>query len=147
MFKKISILFFTVVCLTFLQTINFAIFSVKPNLALVAIIIVAFFIANIWEVFLLVILSALILKFSPGFSGEILIFSLITFTAIVIRKYLPWHLIINILFLIIVATVFFYIFSAPGLIISIIFLKELVYNIIIGFLIFIVLHHIIGVRL
>lgn len=132
------IILFIVIFLSFVQAIDFSIFGVKPNLALVAIIVVSFFIVNIWEGFLLIAIAALILKFSPGFSVEILIFSLIAAAAIIIKKYLPWRSMINLVFLIIFATLLFYIFSAPSLIISTILLKELAYNIIVGLLIFFV---------
>ncbi|MEE8131541.1 MAG: hypothetical protein V3T98_00620 [Candidatus Paceibacterota bacterium] len=143
---RLFIFILLVSLLVFLQVLDFSIFGVKPNLAMVAIIVAAFFVADIWEGFLLVAIAALILKFSPGFSGEILIFSLITAVAIIVKKYLPWRSIINILFLIITATLLFYVFSAPGLIVSTIFLKEIIYNIIVGFFIFAALNYFISKR-
>ncbi|MEK7555283.1 MAG: hypothetical protein AAB516_00450 [Patescibacteria group bacterium] len=138
MFKKKLILFFIIICFSFLQTVDFSIFGVKPNLALVAVIAAAFFISDIWEGVLLAVIAALILKFSPGFSKEILIFFLIVAAAIIAKKYLPWRSMINLIFLIISATLLFYVFSFPTSIISGIFIQELIYNILIGIFIFIV---------
>lgn len=140
MFKKKLILFFIVICFSFLQTVDFSVFGVKPNFALAAIIVASFFISDIWESLLLAAIAALILKFSPGFNNEILIFFLIVVVAIIIKKYLPWRSTINLIFLIAATTLLFYVFSAPALIISILFLKELLYNIIAGFIIFAVLN-------
>lgn len=136
MFKKNLILFLIIICFSFLQTVDFSIFGVKPNLALVAVIAAAFFISDVWEGIFLTAIAVLILKFSPGFNVEILIFSLIAVASVIVKKYLPWHQIINLLFLIIVSTLLFYVFSAPALIISTLFAKELFYNIITGFIIF-----------
>ncbi len=139
---RIFLLLFLVVIFSFIQTLDFSIFGIKPNLALAAIIVSVFFILNIWEGFLLSAMAALILKFSPGFSKEILIFFLIAVAAIIIKKYLPWQSTINMFFLIIATTLLFYAFSYPSLIISGIFLQELIYNIIITGLTFIIFHRI-----
>jgi len=96
--------------LSFIQSLGFSIFGVKLNLALAAVIAASFFVANLWEGLLLVVLAALILKFAPGFESEILIFSLIGAGAILIKKYLPWHYFFSNLILIILGTFIFYLF-------------------------------------
>ncbi len=126
--------------LSFIQSLGFSIFGVKLNLALAAVIAASFFVANLWEGLLLVVLAALILKFAPGFESEILIFSLIGAGAILIKKYLPWHYFFSNLILIILGTFIFYLFLAANLILTTIFLKELVLNLIAGTLIFALLN-------
>lgn len=122
--------------LSFIQSLGFSISGVKPDLALVGVIAVSFFVSNLWEGFLLVALAALILKFSPGFESEILTLSLIGAGALMIKKYLPWHYFFSNLILITVGTFIFYLFLAANLIPTIIFFKELILNLIAGTLIF-----------
>ena len=132
--------FFTLILLVglliFFQVLGFSVFGVKPNLALATIIAISFFVANIWEGFLLVTLVALILKFTPGFAKEILVFTLLGIGAIFIKNYLPWQNFLSNLFLIAVATFIFYLSLTPKFILSAIFAKELFLNIIAGILVF-----------
>jgi hypothetical protein len=120
----------------FLQSFGFSILGVKPDLALAAVITASFFIENILQGFLLVALAALILKFSPGFEPEIAVLSLIGVVAVIVKKYLPWHYFFGNLILIAGGTLVFYAFLAPNLIISFIFLEELVLNLAAGSIIF-----------
>jgi len=141
---KLFLIVLLVGLLTFLQAFGFSIFGVKPNLALVSIITVSFFIVNSqWSIvngFLLAALAALILKFGPSFEMEILVFSLICLAAIFIKKYLPWRHFISNLVLIIFGTFIFYFFLATKLIPTFIFLEELILNLIIGSLLFTILN-------
>jgi len=84
----------------------------------------------------LVVMAALILKFAPVFENEILIFCLIGAGAILAKKYLPWQYFFGNLILIALGTLIFYVFLMPDLIISSVFVKELVLNLISGALIF-----------
>lgn len=122
--------------LTLLQAFGFSLFNIKPNLALLVIIAASFFLNNFWERFLLVALAVLILKFSPGFTKEILFFFLIGATAVMVKDYLPWNTFLSNLILITLATFIFYLLLAPSLILSNIFIKELFLNLILGSLIF-----------
>ncbi len=137
---KLFFLILLVGLLTLFQVLDFSIFGVKPNLAMVAAIIVSFFIVNSqWLVvrgFLPVVLAALILKFSPGFESEILVFTLIGAGALIVKKYLPYQNFLNSALLIIVATVVFYLVLAHNMILSVIFAKELFLNLVAGVLIF-----------
>jgi len=141
---KIITLILLVGILSFAQAFGFSIFGIKPNLALVSVITASFFIVNgRWSIlkgFLLVALAALILKFSPGFKSEILIFSLIGGSAMFVKKYLPWHHFFSNLILIIFGTFIFYLFLAINLIPTTIFLKELILNLIAGSLLFAILN-------
>lgn len=134
--RKLLVLFLIVGLLSFLQAFGFSIFDIKPNLALTAVITASFFVANFWQGFLLIALAALILKFAPGFEKEILIFSLIGAGAVIIKDRLPWHQFLGNLTLIAFGTLIFYVVLAPNLIFSLIFLKELFFNLVLGTLIF-----------
>ena len=134
--RKLLVLFLIVGLLSFLQAFGFSIFDIKPNLALTAVITASFFVANFWQGFLLIALAGLILKFAPGFEKEILVFSLIGAGAVIIKNRLPWHQFLGNLFLITTGTFIFYVISATNMIFSLIFLKELFFNLIAGSLIF-----------
>ncbi len=134
--RKLLVLFLIVGLLSFLQAFGFSIFDIKPNLALTAVITASFFVANFWQGFLLIASAALILKFAPGFEKEILIFSLIGIGAIIIKNRLPWHYFLDNLILIALGMLVFYVILAPNLIFSVVFLKELFLNLILGILIF-----------
>ncbi len=133
---KLFFLILIVGLLTFWQAFGFSILAIKPNLALVAIIAALFFVDNLWQGIFLVALSALILKFVPSFEKEILIFSLIGVGTVAIKNRLPWHQFLSNIFLVVLGTLIFYLFIAPYLITSVIFLEELVLNLIFGSLIF-----------
>jgi len=133
---KLIFLVLIVILLTFLQSFGFSILGVKPNLALVAIISASFFVKNIWQGFLLVVLASFILKFSPGFESEILFLSLIGIGANITKKYHPWHYFFGNLISVTLGTFIFYIFLGTNLITSFIFLKELALNLASGMIIF-----------
>mgnify|MGYP001561469721 CR=1 FL=1 len=133
---KLIFLVLIVGLLTFLQAFGFSVLGVKPNLALAAIITASFFIANIWQGFLLVALASFILKFSPGFESGILLLSLIGVGANIVKKYHPWHYFFGNLISIALGTFIFYLFLGTNLITSPIFLKELALNLTAGMIIF-----------
>lgn len=129
MLKTVFLALF-IALLTFSQAFGFSVFGIKPNLALIAVIAASFFLSNIWEGFLLVALAALILKFAPGFQTEIFIFSLIGAVIIIAKNYLPWHHFLAGIILIIFGTIAFYCLLAPHLILSFVFIKELIINLV-----------------
>ena len=133
---RFLILILLVGLLTLFQTLGFSIFGVKPNLALTAVVVASFFVVNIREGLVLILSAALLLKFNAVFNLDILIFSLIGTAALIFKKYLIWQPLINCLILIGLATSGFYLFLSPSLIISGIFLQEIIYNIILGIFVF-----------
>lgn len=133
---KFLLLIFVVVFLTYLQAWGFPVLSIKPNLALVSVVVISFFAANLTEGFLLVLVSALILKFAPGFKPEMLEFVLFGFFAVLIGKHLPWHSLLDILLLIGLGTMLSYLFFNRELLLSVVSLKELVLNLAIGIFLF-----------
>lgn len=133
---RLIFLILLVGALSLVQSFGFSVFNVKPNLALSALIAVSFFVENIWQGFLLIALSALILKFSPGFEKGIFVLSLIGCGAVLVKRYHPWRYFFGNLILIVLATCVFYLVLAPNLINSILFLQELIFNVLAGVIIF-----------
>lgn len=125
-----------VAVLTLIQSFGFSVFGVKPNLSLVAVIVVSFFIADAWEGFLSAAIAAFLLKFSPAITRELIVFIAIAVVAILVKNYLPWRRFLNSLILISLATLVFYAFTASQFLYSAMFWKELLFNLLFGSLIF-----------
>ncbi len=136
---RLLILILVIGLLALFQTLGFSIFGVKPNLALTAVVAASFFVVNIWEGLVLILLAALFLKFNAVFNLDILVFCLIGTAALIVKKYLVWQPLINCLILIGLASLGLYLFLSPSLIISGIFLQEIIYNIILGIPVFVLL--------
>ncbi len=133
---KLIFLILLVGALSTVQSFGFSVLGVKPDLALSALIAVSFFVENIWQGFLIIALSALILKFSPGFENGIFVLSLIGCGATLVKKYHPWRYFFGNLILIVLTTSIFYLVLVPNLIFSALFFHELVFNLIAGAIIF-----------
>lgn len=116
--------------LTVVQTTNFSFLGVKPNLALVGLIVSATLINYFWAFFLLTTVISLILKFQPGFDLQILIFLAMSLIVYFLSKRSSWQPFLNINIFVLFLTTIFYLIFSPGLIASSIFLKEMIYNII-----------------
>lgn len=150
---KILILSLLVILSSLLNFASIKIFGVSPNFALAAMIVsitssltvpykaegTFFFARNFWQGFFLVVLSSLILKFSPVISIEILAYAAGGIFIVLFHKYLPWNQLINALVLIFVFTLIFYALFASDMILSWVFVKEIIYNLAAGWLIFTVL--------
>lgn len=126
---------FTILCGLLLlaglvQFLNMTLFGVMPDAALVVLVLSALFVRDIWHELLLVSCASFLFKFSPVANREIFIFFAIGLVMIVIARKLPWHLFVNGIFLILSATMAMYVLIDPQLISSLIFAKELGYNII-----------------
>jgi len=122
--------------LSVIQSYDFSVFGVAPNLALAAIVTSSFFAADFFEGFFLVLLSALVLKFGSGFETGILTFTLIGAMVVVAAKFIPWRYFAGNLITIVIAVLIFYAFLNPGLILSLVFAKELFLDIVVSSLIF-----------
>jgi len=116
--------------LTVVQATNFSFLGVKPNLALVGLIISAILIDYFWAFFLLATMVSLILKFQPGFDLQILIFLAMSLIVYFLSKRSSWQPFLNINIFVLLFTTIFYLLFSPALIVSSIFLKEMIYNII-----------------
>ena len=133
---RLFFLILLVAVLTLVQSFNFSILGVKPNLSLIAVIAASFFIIDIWEGFLLTAISAFLLKFSPVLTRELIVFIGIAFVVVILRNYLPWRRFLNNLILVALATFAFYVFTAGDFLYSVLFWKELFFNLLFGGLIF-----------
>ncbi len=133
---KLSVFAFLTVIFSFVQFFNLSIFGVKPNFAIAIIAAVSFFVSDVWEGVFLVFLSAFILKFSPYLDREILIFSIAGILAAVFSKYLPWRHLVSNIAVTLLYTLIFYLFLFPAGIISLVFLQEVFYNILISSAVF-----------
>lgn len=122
--------------LSLIQSYGFSIFGVVPNLALMAVVAVSFFAANFFEGIFLVLLSALILKFGSGVESGILTFTLIGLAVAIVAKFIPWRYFAGNLIAAIAAILIFYAFLNPGLILSLVFVKELFLDIVASSLLF-----------
>lgn len=133
---RFPLLIFLVIIFSFVQFLDIQIFGVKPDLPLVFIAVLVFFIKNPWEGIFLTSLSAFILKFSPQPSKEILTFLILGILMSIIYKYFPWHSFINSLVLVVLATLVFYALLNYSAILSSLFFKELAYNLFFGAVLF-----------
>ncbi|MFH1346908.1 MAG: hypothetical protein ABIH10_01515 [Spirochaetota bacterium] len=122
--------------LSFIQSCGFSVFGVVPNLALVAVVVSSFFVANFFEGFFLVLFASLILKFGLGLETGILTFAFIGAAVVVTAKFIPWRYFVGNLVAVIVAVLLFYAVLNPGLILSSVFIKELFLDIIVSSVIF-----------
>lgn len=138
MSKKLLIIVPVVILLSFIQSWGFSIFGIKPNLALAAVIAASFFVVDFWQALFLTGLAAFVLNFVPSLTKEILVFFLVGAGAAFVGNRLPWRYFWGNLFLVAIGTLIFYLFLAPNLAVSFVFLKELFLNLAVGALIFLI---------
>ncbi len=133
---KFFSLILSVGVLSVIQSYGFSVFGVAPNLALSAVVAASFFAANFFEGIFLVLLASLILKFGSGFETGILTFALIGAVIAIAAKFIPWRYFAGNLIALVIAVLLFYAFLNPGLILSLVFAKELFLDIVASSLIF-----------
>lgn len=137
--RHFLILVSVVVFSAFIQSLDIAVLGVKPNFVLAAFAATLFFVQEIWESIFLLSAASLFLKFSPHPDKEILLFFGIGVLTIIIARYLPWQPLINYLVLVFVYTLIFYLLLFPLMIISRIFIQEVLYNLLAGSAVFFLL--------
>lgn len=135
-FFRFLIFGLTAVLLSFIQFLPISIFGVKPNVALAGLIVLFFFSKDVWQNVFLTALAAAVLKFSPQPAKEILVFLAVALAALLVKEYLPWHQFVSGLFLIISATLLFYLALYPKMVLSFTFLLEVFYNLFFGAIFF-----------
>lgn len=118
------------------QFLEISLFGVVPNAALVVIILAALFLRDIWHELFLIACASFLLKFSPIANREILVFFTVGLLAIVVVRKLPWHIFVNGIFLIASATLAMYALIDPASILSLMFVKELGYNILLTYVLY-----------
>lgn len=112
-----------------LQFLGVGAWGAIPNFILVAIAAAALFLRDIWHELFLVALAAFLLKSSPHVERDIFAFLVVGLFAIVVQRRLPWHMFINDMFLVVTSTALLYAFIEPTAINSLMFVRELGYNI------------------
>ena len=125
-----------VVLAAFLQLTNFFnLFGVKPNFSLAVLAAIATSGIIFRDYLLLALLSAIFLKFNPGFDAGILAFAVTAFAVFAANNYLPWNRYINNIILIVAATLLLQILLVPIRI----NLPEVIYNVILGVVVLMIL--------
>lgn len=113
-----------------MQFLGIALFDVVPNFVLATIVIASLFLNDIWHELFMVSAASFLLKFSPAIEREIIAFFAVGLLVIVAVRRLPWHRFINGIFLAICSTVLLYTLIDPRAVISLMFIQELVYTIV-----------------
>jgi len=135
--KFIFFLIFTAI-FSWLPFLILSIFGVRPNFALIFIALIAAFISEFLEGIFLITLYTFLLKFSPHPDKELLIILILGLVSIVFRRFLQLNNLVKFLISVILLTIGFYIFLGFSLI-SWIFIGEILYNAIIGSIVFFIL--------
>ncbi len=108
-----------------LQSFGVSLFGVIPDLALVFAIAVAFFADSFMKMVFISAITIFVLKFSPGFSFELLFVFIIPILIFSLRERMPWTPFLNALISCIVAIFVFFLIFSFRLIPSLVFLKEI----------------------
>ncbi len=115
-----------------------AVNGIRANFVMVLLIALAFIPDKFYEYLWFVVLGLFILKFQSGFDGALLGVGLITIAAFWLGREMPWHWIVNNTALVVAGTLVVYILAKPSFILSnwLVVLGEIIYNVIIGTLLF-----------
>lgn len=113
-----------------LQFFDSTIFGVVPDFVLIVVVLAALFLRDLWQVLFLLSVATFLLKFSPGAGQDILAFFFVGLALVIGERKLPWHLLVNGIFLTICATTALYAFVDRMTIPSLMFAMELGYNVI-----------------
>ena len=131
----------TLAIAAFLQTTNLLFINqIKPNLVFALLVAFAHFKKDWAERVFLILVPALILKFSPSILWTDVIFIVSAFLVMALMDYLPWRRIINSIFAVAVGTI---IIGISALDLSSL-LTELVYNIILVIILFSIINWVYG---
>lgn len=139
MIYKYFLTFLLLVVTGLLQNTNLLTFyQIKPNLMLVFLIASSFFIPSLFIYLGLVLLSGILAGFRNGLELERIVLGLLGIWSFSLGRFLGWKLIYNNFFLIGISTPTFYLLTNPAFILSnwSIVLVELVYNLILGAVVF-----------
>lgn len=119
-------------------------YGIKINLVLVLTLAFGIFIEDLWHYLALSLVGILMLKTALGLDSQTLALLIILLAAFYFKDHLFGKPIINLVFLIIVGTLLFYLFLDPRFLISGIFILflELIYNVITGLVAYLTLEKI-----
>lgn len=110
------------------QTQFLLVLGVKPNLALVVVLSLVYFIKDRWFFILLSIIGALLTMMAPGFSMALIISIAFPIFFYLIKNLIPWQPLFSTLIFIFITTI---ILDYPN-----VFLAEIIYNISLGFVLY-----------
>lgn len=134
-FSKKIVLITAVILLGFLQHLNiFNIFGIKPNLLFVFLLTICFFEISFIFYLILVLMSYLLLRLNFNFDLSTFVLSLLLIFGYGLAKIFPWQQIVNLIFLIIILNIAFYLTLSPGFIINntLLLMGEILYNLVLG---------------
>lgn len=108
--------------------------DVNPNLTLIAVIVLSFFIARWYYTVLLILVSAIFLIWQPGVSYELIVFVMLLSCALFFKELVRWQTLLGCLILIGATTFVFLLLIDPLFLFHhpLIVFGELAYNVILG---------------
>jgi len=117
--------------------------SIKPNLSLILILIFSLMNKEWVLRLILIFAAALLLRFSVSFETQNVLFIISSIVGMIIIDYLPWKPVLNIIFAIIIATLLSNIIDFNFYRV----LTEAGYNVILGFIVFLIIQRIYGKKI
>lgn len=113
------------------KTFLFSIYGIRADFTLAFVIPLVFFLDNFFAYFLIVLLSGMFLRFSPGTSKEIAALTFILLLVFWLRHRILWPGFVTCIFLVLLATLGFYLIISPRFLFSRsgVFAIEAAYNI------------------
>ncbi len=112
--------------------------GIRANFVMVLLVALSFIPDKFYEYLWLVVLGLFVLKFQSGFDGGLLGTGLIAIAAFWLGREMPWNWIFNNTVLVVIGTLTSYILAKPSFILDgwLVVLGEIIYNLIIGTLLF-----------
>lgn len=116
----------------------FVAFGIKPNLLLVAMVAISFFIKDIWTYLSFVLAAVVLVIVGGGIALEQIVLAGLGLAAFPVGRYLHWQPFFNNFLMIGAGTVLFYLLTAPAFLISDwqAVVGEIVYNLVWGWIFF-----------
>lgn len=125
------------------QNTNFLVIAgIKPNLVLTNLIAASFFIESFWFYSLLLFFGVFLLQNMPGLNREILTLAGLLLSVFWLKKISPWQPLAASLIFIVGATALFYVFGGLTSALLPVLIWEIIYNVIVGAVIYLILREI-----
>ncbi|MEK9186180.1 MAG: hypothetical protein AAB885_01195 [Patescibacteria group bacterium] len=139
-FRWSRILFFGIllVAIAFLQSNNFLIFGVKPNLILVALIVFSFLVTDFASYAVLILLTLVMMRSRPGWDLSLVSLGLVGIGSWFVKQIMPGRDSLNLAIAIIFSTIIFYGLIDPNFLYSewLTSVIEAGYNLVAGFILY-----------
>lgn len=140
--KNLFFLVLLIIIFGFMQnTYLLMIDGIKPNILLVVLTILVPIVPSFFEYLILVLVSGIVLRSGGAFNADFFAFEAIVITSYLVYRYLLWSRPLNSLILVVLSSFLFYLLTDPLFLYSYynIVLVEAIYNLILGFGLFIIL--------